>query len=110
MVRVYNASKINICVQSNVYNTGLNYRTFTIPACRAFMISDYRKELGELFEEGKEVVSFRKKEELPEIIDYYLAHPERRERVALNAQHRVLEEHTYTYRIKRIFDVMKEVI
>ncbi len=74
------------------------------------MISDYRKELGELFEEGKEVVSFRKKEELPEIIDYYLAHPERRERVALNAQHRVLEEHTYTYRIKRIFDVMKEVI
>ena len=108
--RLYNASKINICVQSNIYSTGLNYRTFTIPACGAFMVSDYRNEIVKLFEEGKEVVYFRKKEKLPEIIDYYLAHPEERNRIASIAQKRVLKEHTYVHRMKKILSVMREVI
>ena len=70
----------------------------------------YREELVELFEEGKEVVYFRKKEKLPEIIDYYLAHPEEWEKIAFNAQRRVLKEHTYTHRVKKIIEVMEGVI
>jgi spore maturation protein CgeB len=110
VVKIYNASKINIAVQSNVYNTGVNYRTFTIPACGGFMISDYRSELVELFEENKEVVHFRERGELIDLINYYLKHPKEREEIAQRARERVLREHTHRHRMGRILEVMKEVV
>jgi spore maturation protein CgeB len=110
VVKIYNASKINIAVQSNVYNTGVNYRTFTIPACGGFMISDYRSELVELFEENKEVVHFRERGELIDLINYYLKHPKEREEIAQRARERVLREHTHRHRMGRILEVMKEVM
>lgn len=109
IVGIYNGSKINMNVQSNIYNTGLNYRTFTIPASGGFMISDYRDELLELFCE-EEVVYFKERCELVELINYYLKAPNEREKIAKRARERVLREHTYKERMKRVLDVMKWVV
>ncbi|PWT99082.1 MAG: glycosyl transferase family 1 [Terriglobia bacterium] len=66
-------------------------------------------ETAEYFEPGKEVVSYSSYRECVEKIEYYLAHPEKRESLARAAQQRALREHTYDARIQQILSDLGKV-
>lgn len=104
LAKLYNATEVNL----NLLTTAsLNLTTFNIPACGAFMISNFSKELVSLFREGEEVVCFRRAEELPEMVKYYLGRPKVRKEIASNARKRVLNEHTFVHRMKRLIQIME---
>ncbi|MAF80307.1 hypothetical protein CL629_04500 [bacterium] len=87
---------------------GVNLRTFEAAACSAFQICEYRKELEELFEIGKEIVVFKNIDELKEKVRYYLKNPEERKNIA-EAGMRRAQSYTYAHRIEEIFQTLKNI-
>jgi spore maturation protein CgeB len=66
------------------------------------MLHERTPELAELFEEGKEVACFGSVEELAEKVDFYLAHPEERERIAAAGHRRCVPAYSYEERMRRL--------
>jgi spore maturation protein CgeB len=78
-------------------------RNFEIPGCGGFLLTSYVQGLEQYYEIDKEVVVYRNEKELNERIQYYLQHDDEREAIRRMGHARTLREHTYTQRIKDIF-------
>lgn len=112
MIRIFAATRINLNIHSANHVAGLdpdpdyvNPRTFELAACGAFQLVDARTPLAMMFGEN-ELVTFRSVTELREQIAYYLAHPDERAAITARARARVLAEHTFAHRVRRIFEEM----
>jgi spore maturation protein CgeB len=68
------------------------------------MLHERTPELAELYEEGKEVDCFGSVEELAEKVDYYLAHPGERERIAVAGHRRCVPAYSYDQRMLQILE------
>jgi spore maturation protein CgeB len=104
-VKVFNATTINLNLHSAT-SDGLdpsadfvNPRTFELAACGAFQLVDHRSLLAEFFT-SHEIVSFGSFDEVPRLIQRWLADPIARHATASAAQTRVLNSHTYVHRMK----------
>jgi len=113
IVRIYNASRINLNLHSSTYTDGVNPhgdfvnpRTFEIASCGGFQLVDERSLLPELFEVGKEVVVFSDLASCRQKIEYYLAHPDEAAQIAEAGRQRVLSEHTYEHRMREALEVI----
>lgn len=105
-IKIFNSTQININLHSSAERAGvdpygdfINPRTFELAACGAFQLCDERQLLPETFIPGKEIITFSDRDDLKAKIDYYLAHPEERQKVVNAARQRVLCEHTYQHRM-----------
>jgi spore maturation protein CgeB len=112
MIRIFAGTKINLNIHSANHVAGLdpdpdyvNPRTFELAACGAFQLVDARAPLATMFRDD-EIVTFRSMGELRQQIARYLAHPEERTAIAGRARARVLAEHTFVHRVRRIFEEM----
>lgn len=78
---VYQRSKIGI----NLHNsTGpINLRTYALPANGVMQICDNKYFLGQIYELGREAVGYSEIEELPDLVNFYLANGDARTRIAL---------------------------
>jgi len=85
---------------------GLNAKAFEVAAAGAFQMIDWRPGLNQLFEDGKEVVSFRGIDDLRCKIDYYLTHGEERATIANAGMQRALRDHTYQLRLTLLLDTL----
>lgn len=81
----------------------LKARLFEIAGCRGFCISGYTDDANLTYCDGKEVVYYKDTEDLIKKIRYYLDNPSYREKIALAAYKRTVEEHTYTKRFEELF-------
>lgn len=110
MVRIFAATKINLNIHSANHVDGLdpdpdyvNPRTFELASCQAFQIVDARQPLPALFRDD-ELVTFRSTKELRSLIAHYLARPDERAAIAARGRARVVAEHSFVHRVKRIFE------
>ncbi|MEW6327168.1 MAG: glycosyltransferase [Thermodesulfobacteriota bacterium] len=108
LVKVYNGTVINVNISRPQLKSAVNQRLFDVPACRAFLLTDWREELPDYFEPGKEVACYRDEHELIEQIEYYLDHPDKRREIALAGHERVLSEHTYVHRMDRVLRILRQ--
>lgn len=113
-VKIFNATRVNINLHSSVKTQPLvsngdfvNPRTFELSACNAFQCVDTRQLLAELFNED-ELVTFSSITELQEKIHYFLAHPDERKAISERSRKRVLAEHTYQERMKKLLSYVTE--
>ncbi len=105
VVRIFNASTININLHSSVRPGTLiaggdfvNPRTFELAACGAFQLVDRRTLLPELFT-ADELAVFDSMSGLLQAVEHYRANPEARAEIAARGRARVLAEHTYVHRM-----------
>jgi hypothetical protein len=101
---VYSQSKI-------VFNTSIagdvTMRVFEGTACGALVLTDsVANGFSELFQVGREIVTYADDTDLLQKITYYLEHDEEREAIARAGQKRTLEQHTYGHRAKAMLDVV----
>ncbi len=108
MVKAFNAARIVLNPQPAQLITGVNYKTHEIAGCGAFQLTDWKEELAEMYELGKEVVCFRTLEELRELIDYYLRNEGERRRIAEAAQRRAYADHTLERRAQKLLQIVRE--
>ncbi len=104
----YPLSEINFNATSQQMKGAVNQRVFDVPACRAFLLTDARRQLDALFEPGKEVAVYADPAEIPELVARYLADAPARERIAAAGHARLLAEHTYPTRMQQLFAVMRD--
>lgn len=104
----YGNCKINFNTTSRQMRTGVNQRVFDAPACGAFLLTDYQEEIEELFKVGEEIVVYRDKREIQDLVKYYLKHDKKRETIARRGRARVLKDHTYKHRLLRLLAYMKK--
>jgi len=104
----YPLSDINFNCTSRQMMGAVNQRVFDVPCCGAFLLTDYRRGMEDLFEPGTEVAFYSHPDEIPGMVELYLENPEKRRAVAEAARRRVLAEHTYDHRMARLMAVMRD--
>lgn len=78
-------------------------KTFEIPACGGFMLTNWTKEQAEFFEDDKDCVFFHTQEEMLDRAKYYISHDAQRRRIA-EAGHAAVQPHSYVVRARQILD------
>lgn len=106
--RVYQESDINFNATSLQMKAAVNQRVFDVPAAGGFLLTDFREQLAEVLEPGREVICYRRPEEIPELVRRYLDDPWERRRLAQAARQRVLAEHTYVHRIQTMLRILRK--
>lgn len=107
---VYGATAINFNVTSLQMKTAVNQRVFDVPAAGGFLLTDYKTQLNELLDVGKEIICYRHADEIPELASFYLKSGRARAEVISRGRHRILQEHTYVHRLKAMVDTIRRTI
>jgi hypothetical protein len=111
MYRILAQSKIvinrHIDVSENYAN---NMRLYEATGMGALLITDNKKNLGDLFEVGKEVIEYEDPEELVQKIKYYLEHDKEMAKIANAGQKRTLKDHVYTVRMRELNEIFKKYL
>ncbi len=102
----YTHSIINFNNTSMQMKNAVNQRVFDVPVSNAFIITDWRKQMDNLLESGKEIISYKEKEEVPELVRYYLRNENARNKIIEAGRKRILAEHTWEKRLLKVIDIM----
>jgi spore maturation protein CgeB len=111
MYRALCESKITINRHIDVAEDNANnMRLYEATGCGALLVTDAKKNLGELFEPGVEVVTYRSEEEAAEVVAHYMANDAERARIANAGQQRTLRDHTYTQRMAELVPILERAL
>jgi spore maturation protein CgeB len=105
-VRAFRGAKI---VVNNLHYSeiwGVNARCFEIAGAGGFQLVDWRPALGQLFEDGKELISFRNIADLKRQLAYWLPRERERRLIAEAGMRRAHAEHTYVLRLQLLLDTL----
>jgi len=106
MYTIFSRSKITLNHHGDILPYANNARLYEATGMGALLITDWKENLHEMFEPGKEVVAYRSADECAELIQYYLDHKHEREAIARAGQERTLREHTYDQRSKELVEIV----
>lgn len=100
--RKFSLSKIafNISIKDDV-----NMRVFETLSTGSFLLTNWLPTLGELFEDGKHLVTYKTLDEMVEKARYYLEHEDEREAIAKAGHEEFMKKHTYKHRVKKILKI-----
>lgn len=106
--KIHNYTKINLNNHFFVNTTGANLRTFDIPACGGFLLTDRMSDITDnLYKEGQEVIVYDSLDDLRKKVDYYLKNEKERKEIAENARQTTLKKHLYEHRVKELLEVVR---
>ena len=74
----------------------------------ACMAVNHKRDIGHIFEIGKEILTFRTREELQALVRRYLADEPARAEIARRGRERARREHTAEVRFRQILEILKE--
>lgn len=106
--RWYPQVRVNFNCTSLQMKGAVNQRVFDVPACGAFLVTDYRRQIEDLFALGREVVCYGDPEEIGDLVRYYLGRDTQRQAIIQAARKRVLAEHTYEARLLTLVTAMRQ--
>ena len=87
-----------------------NMRLYEATGVGTMLLTDWKTNLHELFEVGKEVVAYGSTEQCVELVRYYLAHEDEREAIAQAGQKRTLSEHNYYHRMQELTEILNRYL
>jgi hypothetical protein len=85
----------------------LKMRDFDAPMSGSFYITSDNKDLYNLYEINKEIVTYRSINDCIEKIRYYLNHEQEREQIASAGYARVFKEHTWYHRFNTVLNTIR---
>ena len=103
-------SKIALCFLSKLNRDSYTRRCFEIPATGTLLLSEFTPDLAGMFEENKEAVYFRSKEELLQKIDHFLNHDDERKAIAKAGYQKVYSAgHDIISRMKYVLELVDSI-
>ncbi len=88
-------------------NSAANVRLYEATGMGTLLLTDWKSNLPELFEVGREVVAYHSVEECAEQISYYLEYEKERAAIAAAGQRRTLTEHTIDRRMQELVGILE---
>ena len=111
MYRQLRRSKIALNIHIDMAEQyAANMRLYEATGVGTLLLTDWKTNLHELFEIGKEVVAYRSTEECVELVQHYLAHDAEREAIAKAGQQRTLSEHSYYHRMQELTEILNRYL
>jgi len=107
MYEVLASSRITLNHHGNVGPYANNLRLFEATGMGALLITDWKPNLSDYFDVGREVVAYRSSDECAEQIRYYLAHDDERITIASAGQNRTIAQHTWPRRMKDLVTILE---
>jgi hypothetical protein len=109
MFRQLRAGRVALNTHIDISTRGAsNMRLFEATGVGSCLLTDWKENLGELFEPDSEVVAYRDAGECVEKVKYLLGHESRRRDIAAAGQRRTLRDHTFASRAALIDAVIRE--
>ncbi|MCB9555034.1 MAG: glycosyltransferase [Deltaproteobacteria bacterium] len=102
LTQIYSDALINIDIGRIYQRDIVTMRVFDVLACAGFLLTEHSEALDALFEVGVELESFRSEDELHRKIDYYLARPDERARIAQAGRQAIVDRHAFDHRLETI--------
>jgi len=87
-----------------------NMRMFEATGVGTAILNDDGKNLADLFEPDKEIISYKELSEALEKLNYYLQHPDKATEIGKSAQKRTLKDYNYTNYTIQMMDLIKKLI
>jgi spore maturation protein CgeB len=87
-----------------------NMRLYEVAGVGSCLLTDWRKNMGELFEPDREVVTYASPEECVEKARWLLDHPRERAEIARAGQARILKEHTFAARAPQLDGIVRRAL
>lgn len=106
LANVYSNSKVNLNITLQG-KSGLNYRVFEVLASRGFLITDDLSDIHKNFVVSKELEVYKDVADLIDKIKFYLKNPLIAEKIALLGFSNVVKSHSYTARVKKLLEELK---
>jgi hypothetical protein len=91
-------------------NNANNMRLYEATGVGSLLLTDYRQNLSDMFDPGREVIAYHNPDECVELAGYYLAHDVERDEIARAGQRRTLSEHTYYHRMQELVDIVQRYL
>ena len=83
-------------------------RPFEILASQNFLLCEHAEELRDYFEIGKDLDTFRNKDELKDKIEYYLNNVDYIKKIAISGKNKIEKIHNYKKRFQAIFNYFEK--
>lgn len=111
MSKIINSSKIVLAFMRESMGETIALRTSEIALCRGFMLHQRTEEAEKFFVPDKEAVLFDSYEEMKEKIDFYLKHPELRNKIAQAGYEKILNGGSLNFdMVKKLVSILKNEI
>jgi hypothetical protein len=107
--RAISAARVNLNVTRRAHATvpaSSTCRPFELAACAAAIVSNPHEGIDRWFEPGAELLVVSDADEATEAYRDLLADPAQAEEMGRRARERVLDEHTYAHRARRLLDLL----
>ena len=105
--RIVAQSKINISHSGwSDINHYFSARTYRLMANGGFVLANYSEGIEDIYNIGKEIVTYKTHDECLEKIAYYLEHEEEREDIAHAGYLKTMTDYTFHNSFKRMFEVV----
>lgn len=85
-----------------------NMRLYEATGAGALLLTEAAPNLADIFEPGREVVTYDGPEDLVEKARHYLEHDDERRTIAAAGQARTLREHTYAQRVRELLPLLEK--
>lgn len=110
VVDIFNRSVINLGMGGIEYSeelTNVKGRDFEIPGTGGGVyLTSFNPDLAQHFVVGEEILCYRGRDEMIELIRYYLARPAEAAAIARRARERSLREHRWLHRYETMLDII----
>jgi spore maturation protein CgeB len=104
-IRALNSAPLYISFGKTIAGfTNVKVGLFEAASCGLCVFTERSNEVLSYFEDGDEIITFDSEDELVRKIVEYSQQPERARQVGLRARERVLKEHTWTHRWKKVLE------
>jgi len=113
-VRAYAGASVAVNIHRSadaepaVLERGVNQRVFELAAIGVPQVVDFRGDLDRLFTDRQEVLVYRSVQEMRALVEETLQDSAAAESIARAGRERLLREHTYMHRLRRLLDVVRE--
>lgn len=108
MYRVLRDSRIAVNRHGDVAGSeAANMRLFEATGMGTMLVTDKKKNLGDLFKEGTEVVAYTDAADLVEQVRHYLAAEDERAAIARAGRERTFRDHSYARRMAQLVEIIE---
>ncbi len=106
MYDVLASSKITLNHHGDVDPYANNCRLFEATGAGAMLLTDWKANLQDMFDVGREVAAYRTVVDCAQTIRHYLTHEDDRRAMARAGQARTLRDHTYRIRMQELVEIV----
>ncbi len=110
MYEVLSGSKITLNHHGDVGPYANNLRLFEATGMGTLLLTDWKPNLSDYFDVGREVVAYRTPEECVELAEHFLAHEDERAQIAAAGQRRTLHDHSWANRMRDLVAIVERYL